>query len=576
MYQPKTISGKEMKADGAYPVFGANGIIGQYDQFNHAEPQLLITCRGATCGSVNVSLPNSWITGNAMVVRPKDDTIDLRYLEYYFRGGIGISQAITGAAQPQITRTNLEPLTIQFPTSLDEQRRIVAVLDKAFVAIATATANTQKNQSNARALFESYLQFIFTERGEGWKKYGFDEVCKISSKLVDPRLPDYLDLPHIGAGNMESKTGGIIDVLTAREEGLKSGKFLFDPSMVLYSKIRPYLMKACRPDFDGLCSADVYPLVPKAGVLERDMLFHILMSEEFTDYAEAGSARAGMPKVNREHLFKYSVWLPDAERQREIGLRLDALTAKCQQMEDIYRKHLTALAELKQSLLQKAFAGELITALAEPTAPAANDNFATPQGTAQMIAFAYWLHKKQSRDKSYKRIKAQKCLHNVESIAGIDLGRQPMKHRNGPHDEAHMSRAEDWAREQRFFEFVQSTSGPGKDFKKLGNYDAMWAETVTATKTIAAALERAIDPLIPMDMEKAELFATVHAAWNNLLQNGAAITDDAIVKEARDDWHPDKLKIPEHKFRDTIRIIKAKNMEPDGSAKYVGGQVSLF
>ena len=94
MYQPKTISGKEMVEDGAYPVFGANGIIGRYDKYNHEEAQLLITCRGATCGSVNVSEPKSWVTGNAMVVRPKNGKIGLRFLEYLFRGGIDISKQI--------------------------------------------------------------------------------------------------------------------------------------------------------------------------------------------------------------------------------------------------------------------------------------------------------------------------------------------------------------------------------------------------------------------------------------------------------------------------------------------------
>jgi restriction endonuclease S subunit len=61
LYQPKTISSKEMVDDGDYPVFGANGIIGKYDKYNHEEPQLLITCRGATCGSINISEPKSWI-----------------------------------------------------------------------------------------------------------------------------------------------------------------------------------------------------------------------------------------------------------------------------------------------------------------------------------------------------------------------------------------------------------------------------------------------------------------------------------------------------------------------------------
>lgn len=80
-----------------------------------------------------------------------------------------------------------------------------------------------------------------------------------------------------------------------------------------------------------------------------------------------------------------------------------------------------------------------------------------------------------------------------------------------------------------------------------------------------------------MNMEEAELFATVHAAWNNLLLNGVAITDDAIVKEARDDWDSAKLNIPRQKFLDTIKLIRAKRMAPEGIGKYVsGGQASLF
>jgi type I restriction enzyme S subunit len=128
MYQPKTISTKEMVDDGEYPVFGANGIIGKYDKYNHEEPQLLITCRGATCGSVNISEPYSWINGNAMVIKPKEPILDLRFLEFLFRGGIDLKNSITGAAQPQITRQSLAPIKISFP-SLPEQQTIVRQLD---------------------------------------------------------------------------------------------------------------------------------------------------------------------------------------------------------------------------------------------------------------------------------------------------------------------------------------------------------------------------------------------------------------------------------------------------------------
>ena len=130
MYQPKTIGTKDLVPDGSYPVFGANGVIGRYDKFNHEEPQLLVTCRGATCGSVNISEPKSWITGNAMVVRPLDHSLDLKFLEFVFRGGIDISKAITGAAQPQITRTNLSPLLIRFPKSVAEQRKLAEQFER--------------------------------------------------------------------------------------------------------------------------------------------------------------------------------------------------------------------------------------------------------------------------------------------------------------------------------------------------------------------------------------------------------------------------------------------------------------
>jgi type I restriction enzyme S subunit len=140
MYQPKTIGTKDLIPNGPYPVFGANGIIGNYDQYNHEDPQLLITCRGATCGSVNISLPKSWITGNAMVVRPMIESLNLKFLEYVFRGGVDLSKAITGAAQPQITRTNLSPIQIRFPGSVAQQKRLAETFE-------SLSAETQRLES---------------------------------------------------------------------------------------------------------------------------------------------------------------------------------------------------------------------------------------------------------------------------------------------------------------------------------------------------------------------------------------------------------------------------------------------
>ena len=162
MYQPKTIGTKDLVPDGPYPVFGANGVIGRYDKFNHDEPQLLVTCRGATCGSVNISEPKPWITGNAMVVRPKDHALDLHFLEFVFRGGIDISAAITGAAQPQITRTNLSPLLIRYPKSVTEQTRLAEKFEDLTEETQRLARLYERKHAALEALKKSLLHQAFT------------------------------------------------------------------------------------------------------------------------------------------------------------------------------------------------------------------------------------------------------------------------------------------------------------------------------------------------------------------------------------------------------------------------------
>ncbi|MDP1638973.1 MAG: restriction endonuclease subunit S [Candidatus Nitrotoga sp.] len=282
-----------------------------------------------------------------------------KFLYYYLSSIVDLLNSLgTGATFKELSGGKLKEVTIPVPP-ISEQQRIVGILDEAFDGIAAAKANAEKNLQNARALFESYLQSVFNQRGEGWVEKKLSEVCAITSTLVDPRKDEFLDLIHVGAGNIESQKGAFVELKTAREEGLISGKFLFDKSMTLYSKIRPYLMKVARPDFSGLCSADMYPLTPLPNQITRDYLFHLLLSKPFTDYAIQGSARAGMPKVNREHLFEFRVWLPAIKKQKELAEKLDNLHKETQRLESIYQRKLAALEALRKSLLHQAFSGEL-------------------------------------------------------------------------------------------------------------------------------------------------------------------------------------------------------------------------
>lgn len=151
------------------------------------------------------------------------------------------------------------------------------------------------------------------------------DVCDIKSSLVDPRHDHALRLFHVGGANIEATTGRLIGLKSAEQEELISGKYLFEPRDVLYSKIRPYLRKVALPSFQGLCSADIYPLRPAEDQLDREFLFYLLLSDEFTAYANRVSNRAGMPKINREQLFAFKAVLPPLAEQRRIVGRIREL-----------------------------------------------------------------------------------------------------------------------------------------------------------------------------------------------------------------------------------------------------------
>ena len=352
---------KSARVSGKYPYYGASGIVDYVTDYIFEGDTLLVSEDGANllARSTPIAFPASgkyWVNNHAHILK-FDDMTTQRFVELYL-DSIPLDEYVTGAAQPKLNQQALNSIPIPLP-SLSEQQRIVGILDEAFDGIAIAKANAEKNLHNARALFESHLQSVFTQRGNGWVEKKLRDVCAITSVLVDPRKKEFLDLIHVGAGNIESQTGVFIDLKTARKEALISGKFLFDEKMVLYSKIRPYLMKVARPDFRGLCSADMYPLAPIPDQITRDYLFHLLLNKDFTDYAIQGSARAGMPKVNREHLFEFKFWLPDLKTQKQLADDLDSLAAETQRLSSIYQQKLAALDELKKSLLHQAFSGEL-------------------------------------------------------------------------------------------------------------------------------------------------------------------------------------------------------------------------
>ena len=129
IYQPQTITKTDLPDNGKYPVYGANGIIGYYDRFNHKESQIMITCRGSTCGTVNLSTPYSWITGNSMVINIDEhkSIVDKKYLYYYLKTQ-SFNDLISGSGQPQIVRKPLVNLNVFLP-KISQQIKLREIID---------------------------------------------------------------------------------------------------------------------------------------------------------------------------------------------------------------------------------------------------------------------------------------------------------------------------------------------------------------------------------------------------------------------------------------------------------------
>ncbi len=215
IYQPKTISTSALVENGKYLVYGANGVIGKYDQYNHTESELLMTCRGATCGTINISEPYSWINGNAMVIHPIEGNITMSYLKYVLRG-IDLSNVITGAAQPQITRQSLSPLLIPIP-SLPEQSRIVEELDQLSNIIEKKRQQLTELDNFAQSIFYDMFGDPVTNE-KGWEVKKVIEVVKmqrgydlpVQCRILEGGIPIYGSNGVIGYHNESKMHLGII------------------------------------------------------------------------------------------------------------------------------------------------------------------------------------------------------------------------------------------------------------------------------------------------------------------------------------------------------------------------------
>lgn len=352
-----------MADDAEYPVYGANGKIGRFHLYNHQDPQLLITCRGATCGSVNFSEPFSWITGNAMVVRPKTSRLHMGYLMYFFRGALDFSTVITGAAQPQITRQSLAPVRLPLPP-LEEQKRIVAVLDQAFAALDRARANAEASLADAEALFrQARVKALAPESVPLiWRSETVGSIVDVQSGFAF-RSADYSKAGHF-----------LIRIANVQDGQLSLHKPMYvqlDPKTLRFELNQGDVLTSLTGNIGRVAEvkAEHLPAALNQRVarlkiknrkdIHRDFLMLFLQSELFGNPLREKSHGAAQLNVSPKEIANVAIWLPPLAEQRKIAERLVIMWDRVQELRVRYQAEVDDIADLRQSLLQQAFAGRL-------------------------------------------------------------------------------------------------------------------------------------------------------------------------------------------------------------------------
>jgi len=276
-----------------------------------------------------------------------------------------VAKECTGTTRSRISRSNLALTPIPVPP-LAEQQRIVGVLDEAFAGLATAQAHAAQNLQNARALFESHLQSVFTHRGKGWVETTVGEATGgvftgpfgsllHKSDYVENGIP-LVNPAHITDTGIEPDFSKTVSKETAKR---LENYIMSEGDIVIGRRGEMGRCAVVTDAEDGwLCGTGSFFIKPSARCESR-FLVRLLRAPASRVALEKLAGGAVMPNLSNTALAGLPISLPSIERQREVIEELDALAAETQRLTRLYEQKQAALAALKKSLLHQAFTGEL-------------------------------------------------------------------------------------------------------------------------------------------------------------------------------------------------------------------------
>lgn len=355
------------KKDGGsvYPVYGGGGATFKMDTFNR-EDCVVVARFGMSELCTRYVSGKFFLNDSGLTVSPKNNRLSHRFLEYQI---LGLNNQIfalgKGSAQKNLDVPAFRQLRVFVPDSIAEQQRIVAILDEAFAGIATARAAAEQNRQNARALFESHLQSIFTQRGEGWERVKMGDVCGFvrgpfggslkKSIFVDRGYAVY-EQQHAIYDRFDE-----VRYFVDEEKFNEMRRFELKPNDLIMSCSGTMGRVAIVPDGiqRGIINQALLKLTPFKS-LRAEFLKSWMESEAFQDELNAYAGGAAIQNVaSVKTLKEIRIPLPVVEEQNKVIFHLEGFRAETQRLESLYQQKLAALDALKQSLLHQAFRGQL-------------------------------------------------------------------------------------------------------------------------------------------------------------------------------------------------------------------------
>jgi type I restriction enzyme S subunit len=243
--------------------------------------------------------------------------VNEEYLRFYLSVALKkIEDKTSFVTVKHLSTKELNKLELK-PPDICQQKQIADTLGRIEILITLRQQQLQKLDELVKARFvEMFGDFKLNTMK--WPVVKFDDIAVIDGNMTTD-YDKYADYPHIGIDSIEKDTGNLKGYRTVAEDGVISGKYVFTSEHIIYSKIRPNLNKVALPDFEGLCSADAYPILPIKGQCNRVFLAYDMRSQFFLDYILQFCNRTNLPKVNRKEVSGFKTPLPPLDLQNQFA-----------------------------------------------------------------------------------------------------------------------------------------------------------------------------------------------------------------------------------------------------------------